>query len=579
MRAATLALILLLTLLPGGGWSQAAPPVKPWTGVVRNQAGLPLVGALVSAFKDNWTGKPVATAASQRDGAFTLNGLTPGRYILNVVKAGYEPLSFAMLAPSRDNPVVVVLRNLAQNNTDRKNWDLNTVLRTSTDRNLIFRNKTQDRPAETPRPPRSGVNMTAVRSGNLQLTAIQPLASMPLGNSQPSLAPGLSTQFAYIEPVSGSSSFVVTGTLTTGQDRQYRIRNTMNFNISKGHKLQVNMGVDRIEGPRPSASKQGQGAALETQILSTIQPLENINLGIQDYFRIAEPLTLVYGFDLNINPTGGRDATVVLPRFQLYLNPAADVNFKFGVNTQRVTRDSQLRLAEGQVANLAPPVGLNPETCSFANRITHLETGLSFLLGSKTTLEVSSFLEEVAGSGFPFVVILKSPENSMLAFPQVPDRLNDSRGFRLSLSHRISNRVNTSILYVYSSGLEYATRPNPADLSAGLSQRFFRTLSTSLQANIPGAGTDITATYRHSSGNSLTPLDPYSNYYDTGDKSLSLFIRQPLPLFGKSHTKWEAIMDIRNILNQGVKAYETTTGDLILVRSARSVRGGINFRF
>ena len=70
----TIALILLLVycqLAPV--WAAPGGSVSILEGIVRNESGTPLVGAVVSLFRENWTDKPLFTVKSGRDGAFSLS--------------------------------------------------------------------------------------------------------------------------------------------------------------------------------------------------------------------------------------------------------------------------------------------------------------------------------------------------------------------------------------------------------------------------------------------------------------------------------------------------------------------------
>jgi hypothetical protein len=61
------------------------------------------------------------------------------------------------------------------------------------------------------------------------------------------------------------------------------------------------------------------------------------------------------------------------------------------------------------------------------------------------------------------------------------------------------------------------------------------------------------------------------------DPFLNIFLRQPIPFFG-SHV--EAVIDVRNLLAQGYVPVLGQDGQTVyLVDSARSVRGGVAFKF
>jgi hypothetical protein len=578
--------VLLVHCQAGAVCAAPDAPNSILEGIVRNEAGTPLVGAVISLFRENWTDKPLTTAKSGRDGSFSLDAITPGRYIISIVKSGYQPSSYSILAPLQNNPLFIILKNLTSDEQNAGNWDVATVLRSSKDKSLIFRAN-----PNVPEPPASRRILTEAdkkssgRSGQVQFTTSQPLN--PLGYTvwPNPIGTGFSTRFAYVEPLGGNSSYIVTGLLTTGTDSQYRLKNIVNYHVSDKHKLQLNLSYNKAGEKARAIHDLGavDANALENDILKTIEPIQNINVGIQDFFKIAEPLTLVYGFDIDYSKSGRKSAHVS-PRFQVFFNPVEDVSFRFLLNSDRVSHDQSVVLPEGELVSLYSPINVAKiNNNAFVNRVNHMEAGAHFFLGDNTRLEVSSFLDEVAGSGYPFVAILKSPESGTTQFPIVPSSTADSQGFRFNLTHSWTQAISTSVLYIYGSGAELVTpeggTPSISDLSAQVSNRYFNVLSASVNARIEKSGTDLTAVYRRADGNPLSPIDAYSDYYDVTDNSLSLFIRQSIPIFETSFGKWEAIVDIRNILNQGVQVYETTSGDLILVRVPRTLRGGISFRF
>jgi len=554
-------------------------------GFVRNEEGNPLVGAVISLFKENWTEKIVQSAKSRRDGSFLLENLEPGRYVLNVAKTGYEPLTYSILAPLKQAPLFVVLKGLGQGDKAGKDWGVDTVLRASTDRNVIFRNQEGGAaPSDGRRVLKEGAK-PGPRGGQILFSTSQPLGGLGYNVWPSPLGTGFSTRFAYVEPLSTNSNFVVTGLITSGTDSQYQIKNMINYQVTPGHKVQLSLRYDKAGAKeRPIQDlDQVNSSTIESAILKTIEPIQTINVGIQDYFRIFEPLTVVYGFDIDY-AKASRGMARINPRFQLYLNPAEDVSFRFMLNNDRVTHDNTLTLPEGAPVTLASPTQIGKfNNNTFVNHLDHMEAGFSYLLGDKTNLEISTFLDEIAGSGYPFVAILKSPDAIVAQTELLPPDVTNSKGFRFNVRHEWSRAITTSVLYVYGSGATMETpvttlAESPTDWGSAMKSRYFNMVSASVDANIQKTGTNIAAVYRRTDGTPLTPLDIHSDYYDVSDNSLNFFIRQSIPIL-TSLGKWEAIIDIRNIMNQGVLAYESPNGDLILVRATRSIRGGISFRF
>ena len=251
-------------------------------GFVRNEEGNPLVGAVISLFKENWTDKIIQSAKSRRDGSFSLENLEPGRYVLNVAKTGYEPLTYSILAPLKQAPLFVVLKGLGQGDKAGKDWGVDTVLRASTDRNVIFRNQEGGAAPNDGRRVLKEGNKPGVRGGQILFSTSQPLGDLGYNVWPSPLATGFSTRFAYVEPLSTNSNFVVTGLITSGTDSQYQIKNMINYQVSPGHKVQLSLRYDKAGAKeRPIQDlDQVNSSTIETAILKTIEPIQTINVGI-----------------------------------------------------------------------------------------------------------------------------------------------------------------------------------------------------------------------------------------------------------------------------------------------------------
>ncbi|MEE8583661.1 MAG: hypothetical protein V3T83_02295, partial [Acidobacteriota bacterium] len=90
-------------------------------------------------------------------------------------------------------------------------------------------------------------------------------------------------------------------------------------------------------------------------------------------------------------------------------------------------------------------------------------------------------------------------------------------------------------------------------------------------------------------GGAVSTLDPFSDYYQTSNEGVNLFVRQVLPLpeglfrflgldfLTPQHI--EALLDIRNLTNERAGVLHTASGDVVLVQNPRTVRGGISLKF
>jgi hypothetical protein len=97
---------------------------------------------------------------------------------------------------------------------------------------------------------------------------------------------------------------------------------------------------------------------------------------------------------------------------------------------------------------------------------------------------------------------------------------------------------------------------------------------------IPVTRTRVIASYKWTSGSTLSSVDAFNVSPGQMDPYLSLFLRQPLPCSFFLPGKMEALVDVRNLLAQGyVPVFAQDGHTLYLVQAARSVRGGLAFTF
>ena len=101
-----------------------------------------------------------------------------------------------------------------------------------------------------------------------------------------------------------------------------------------------------------------------------------------------------------------------------------------------------------------------------------------------------------------------------------------------------------------------------------------------MNGTLPRAKTKWIASYRWTSGQTLTPVDLFNASAGQTDPYFNLFVRQPLPHFHGMPGNMEALIDVRNLLAQGYVPVVGPDGTTVyLVQSARSVRGGVAFTF
>lgn len=104
--------------------------------------------------------------------------------------------------------------------------------------------------------------------------------------------------------------------------------------------------------------------------------------------------------------------------------------------------------------------------------------------------------------------------------------------------------------------------------------------STSLQGTLPGAGTKFRASYLHTNSRNVAPTHRYLTHRYQQERGLNVLVRQPLPHVGVFNGRVEAMLELRNVLNEGLQSFTTVTGKRMLLTPApRTIRGGLSFIF
>jgi hypothetical protein len=107
-----------------------------------------------------------------------------------------------------------------------------------------------------------------------------------------------------------------------------------------------------------------------------------------------------------------------------------------------------------------------------------------------------------------------------------------------------------------------------------LVRRRFQSVAARFKADVDATQTEITAVYRWTTAFSVSHLDPYQQIIEYNDPTLSLSIAQNLPTWRMFPGKVQAILDARNLLDQGFGASRSQAGQY-----PRLVKGGINIKF
>jgi hypothetical protein len=147
------------------------------------------------------------------------------------------------------------------------------------------------------------------------------------------------------------------------------------------------------------------------------------------------------------------------------------------------------------------------------------------------------------------------------------------------VEHKISDDLSATL--DYSTGGTITADPGPwQTLAERLATSRQHAVAAKVSGYVPGSGTHWIASYKWTSGNSVSVVDAFNASPGQADPYLSIFIRQPIPGTSFIPAKMDALLDIRNLLAQGyVPALGPDGRPVYIVQSARSLRGGLAFSF
>jgi Carboxypeptidase regulatory-like domain len=210
----------------------------------------------------------------------------------------------------------------------------------------------------------------------------------------------------------------------------------------------------------------------------------------------------------------------------------------------------------------------------------HEEISARRKLGNKGTLQIAGFHDDSRhtavfgrGSDLPAADFFQDVFSNGFAYD---GGAASSWGARVAL--RESLRHDFEFTEVYALGGALA----PGGQLDGVLRDTLRvvprhSLGANVSTRLPKLGTKVTAGYKWIDGTAVSRVDAYGEALYQMDPYLHVALRQQLPKFAPGH--WEAMADCDNLLAQGYVARNTREGQVVLVPTFRTFRGGVSVQF
>jgi hypothetical protein len=577
-------------------------------GVVRDEHGAPVIGALVSAL-----GVSTAFAKSDGNGRFELGSLQPGPYLIRAHRSGFlashgqivdvrpsgrtssalelrratdEPAPPRLLAASAgvpettsDQPAVPVApgSDRAGSASDRDDhsetaWRLRH-LRRSILQNVTLAGATV---ADDSTPPReSGVASlfaNAPFSGQLNL-----LTTASFDNPQQLFSgdnlPRSVTYLSVGAPIGDRADWIVRGALAQADISSWIVAGEYVTRSPARHRYDVGLSyaTQRYDGGNPAALREVTDGSRNAGAVYGF-----------DTFTITPAIVLTYG---------GRYARYDYLDGRSLLSPRASLSVSPGYRLRIHTLWSRRAVAPGAEEFLPPGdsgIWLPPQrTFSSlpggdrleAERSTHLELEVERDLGTSSTLSIRTFQQRVQDQLVTmFGVELPGLPPSDLGHYFVStagdvDTHGVGAGFRTAITPRIQGSVAYSVSRArwrpdHDGGLW-----SPASTTPSGSDRI-HDVATAIETSVPETATRVVVLYRISNAFASR---------QAGDEALvgtrfDVQVHQSLPFMDFSSAKWEMLLGVRNFFRDAA-ADQSLYDELLVIRPPKRLVGGLAMRF
>ena len=568
----------------------AAPSQGHLNGLITDESGQPIVDILVALLQEQaLQALPILTRTDDR-GEIQFHNIEAGNYKMLVKSSKYRgPGEVVRISAGRTSVITLVLQQFLQLSASReRNLSVKTLLRLA-DRRLIFRGLPQvggQDPFKRSKPPFENAVFQMYSNAGLDGDYFV----FPGDSNR-----GMTSNFAVVESLGVAGKYILSGQFNSGQDSLWRLKSFLEFPVSNFQSVQLSVGYARMSFDQPSLGLLNNPALLSdahgfTRALGTTKIL---TVGLSDRISLGDTFSLLWGLEMN-RVEMGQPQTFLNPNVEVSYTPTKQTTVRFVLASKRQSQGNSLALPNGDIVALNDAVYFSRIADNFMVGTSRYYLGsVNQKLDENTEIELASFNNQLSGHMSPFLAV--SPGKSEVEVMHLDNDQVDSRGYRVTLRRQLGQHLTASVSYIRgnATGIHHQTAevlPDQSMLHTLFGRHNYQTISTDIEAYIPFSQTRFKALVKFAPrGHPIPTLDTFSDDFDTGNRGVNLFIRQLLPvpagflnfvgLDFLTAYKIEGLLDIRNLTNEDLAKIRTATGDLVLVRNPRTLRGGIAFLF
>jgi Carboxypeptidase regulatory-like domain len=523
--------------------SMAANDLAAIHGQVRDSSGSPLIGALVIVAAASPV-IPERIAFTDRRGSFSVVNLFAGEYSVKVTMPRFLPAlkpgvrlnagGSVILTVNLQNAMDIVRRATTRDRAQSD--DIVWTLRSSRSTQPILRwaddaSQNEDPSAKSPQ--------VGNYSGYFQVYSKSVETSS--GTTD-----GVGSQFSVTMPLDPRSKVTFAGQYTEAPSQPRGFGATYDFVPADRHKATVGVNVK-------------QGALLGDPL--QLDSMKEVRVKYGEDFQWSDHFVFNYGAEVG-RAQALAGESYLRPRFGISWVPAARTTISVMTSSQEPTAaDDPIRGKEYFDRAVYVPPALE--------RYSHNEAALDHLLSENTEFTAAVFRDQIETQAL-FVGTPEGRHGVLI----LDTRRSPSQGFRLNLSRRFRH-FEAGVGFTSALGVGFNKPvPDVNEMRNQLTRKRFQSVAARFKADLDATQTEITAVYRWVSAFSASRIDPYQQFAEYNDPTLSLSIAQNLPTLHMFPAKLQAIVDARNLFEQSFGPQRTQ-----IAQYPRLVKGGINIKF
>jgi hypothetical protein len=566
-----------LLLLTFAGASAFAAEVGTISGTVKDSSGMPQMGALVEVFTSAATlGSTVVTDAR---GFYSAENLPPGKYQLRVsavsfvtawrenvsLRAGTRVMVDITLNTIAEALLAMPPRRSAATKPDDWHW----TLRSSANRPVLrLADAKDDQGDESAQQPVSAPGeKTDGRGLKGRVAFIAGSEADGFGGSG-----DMTTAFSLEKSLFSDGTFSFDGNIgSAAGDPAGILRASYSHDFGPGSHPTFTVTYRRFAAP---------GVAVENS------PYAAIEMNTSDTMSVADFLDLQYGAAVQSLEFAKRIMAVrPYGAVTAHLSPNLIVEYRYA------TAEPDSRFAKGfdtapaDLSESGPRMAL-ADGMPNVEHARHQEVSVSRRFG-RTSVQLAEYVDNVRNA-----VLTGAGDPSSYSDDVLPDVYSgtfsyaysgslNTTGTRIVVERKLWEEISATVDYSTGGAVSAEFMPGTwQNLPQALATTRQHSVGAKVDGYIPVSGTRWIASYKWTSGNTLSAVDAFNASPGQTDPYLSIFVRQPLPCMSFMPGKMAALVDLRNLLAQGYLPVMGPDGRTVyLVQSARSLRAGLAFTF